>query len=268
MSEPTSKVTSEKSDKKTFPTEFIDLPSKGWFYPKESPLASGQVELKYMTAREEDILTSANLIRKGKVIDTLINSLLVSDVTYDDILIGDKNAIMIAARILGYGKDYDIDFSCPKCGESNQLQVDLTGLENKDFDNTKYTKGSNEFDFTLPLAKTVVTYKVMDGKSEKSLESELKGLSKFANKEAPGKDLTTRLKHQITAVNGNRDQKGIREFIDTELFAQDSLALRTEMRETAPDVLTQFNFECESCNHTETVDMPIDSGFFWPSTKS
>lgn len=267
MSENT-KVTAKQTDKKKFPTEFIDLPSNGWFYPKESPLASGQVELKYMTAREEDILTSANLIRKGNVIDTLINALLVTDVTYDDILIGDKNAIMIAARILGYGKDYDIDYKCPQCGETNKLQIDLTGLNNKEMDFDKFTQYSNEFEYELPLSKTTITYRFMDGKSEKALENEIKGISKFASKDGPGKDLTTRLKHQIIAINGNRDQKAIREWIDTELFAQDSLALRTEMRESAPDVLTQFNFDCESCPHTETVDMPIDTGFFWPTTRT
>jgi len=265
MSENT-KVTAKQTDKKKFPTEFIDLPSKGWFYPKGSPLASGQVELKYMTAREEDILTSANLIRKGKVIDTLINALLVTDVNYDDILVGDKNAIMIAARILGYGKDYDLDYTCPKCGELNKLQVDLTGLNNKELDFDKFTQYSNEFDYELPLSKNTITWRFMDGKSEKALDSELKGLAKFASKEGPGKDLTTRLKHQIIAINGNRDVKAIREFVDAELFAQDSLALRTKMRESAPDVLTKFNFDCEACGYTETVDMPIDTGFFWPST--
>jgi len=267
MSENT-KVTAKQTDKKKFPTEYIDLPSKGWFYPKESPLANGQVELKYMTAREEDILTSANLIRKGKVIDTLINALLVSDVTYDDILIGDKNAIMIAARILGYGKDYDIDYDCPKCSEKNQLQIDLTALNNKEMDFDKLTKNSNEFEFELPLAKHTITWHLMDGKTEKALESELKGLAKFANKKGPGKELTTRLKHQIIAIDGNREKKDIREFVDNDLFAQDSLALRTDMRKQAPDVATEMNFECDQCTHTEIVDMPIDVNFFWPGTKS
>ena len=267
MSENT-RVTAKQETKKKFPTEFIDLPSKGWFYPEGHPLASGQVELKYMTAREEDILTSANLIKQGKVIDTLINALLVTPVNYDDILVGDKNAIMIAARILGYGKDYDIDMNCPKCGESNKLTIDLTSLNNKELDFDKYKKHTNEFNFELPLSKTELTYKLMTGADEKALDSEMKGLAKFANKKGPGKGLTTRLKHQIIAVNGNRDTKVIREFVDNDLFAQDSLALRNEMRDIAPDVLTKFNFECESCGYEETVDMPIDTGFFWPSTDS
>ena len=263
-----SKVTAKQTEKKQFPTEFIDLPSQGWFYPENHPLSSGQVELKYMTAREEDILTSANLIRQGKVIDTLINALLVTDVSYDDILVGDKNAIMIAARILGYGKDYEIDLPCPKCGEINKLTIDLTGLNNKVLPFDKYTKNSNEFEFQLPLSKKTIIYRLMTGGVEKELESEMKGLAKFANKKGPGKSLTTRLKHQIIGIDGNRDTKVIREFVDNDLFAQDSLALRNEMREAAPDVLTKFNFECESCGHTETVDMPIDTGFFWPSSES
>ena len=262
------KVTAKQTENKQFPTEFIDLPSQGWFYPEGSPLANGQVELKYMTAREEDILTSANLIRQGKVIDSLINALLVSDVSYDDILVGDKNAIMIAARILGYGKDYDIDYPCPKCGETNKLQIDLTALNNKELPFEKYKKYSNEFEFILPLSKKTITYKLLNGKDEKALESEMKGLAKFANKKGPGKGLTTRLKHQIIGIDSNRDTKVIREFVDNDLFAQDSLALRNEMRLAAPDVITKFNFECESCGYEETVDMPIDTGFFWPSTEA
>ena len=263
-----SKVMAKQATKKKFPTEFIDLPSKGWFYPENHPLAAGQVELKYMTAREEDILTSSNLIKKGIVIDTLINSLLVTDVTYDDLLVGDKNAIMIASRILGYGKDYDIDMTCPKCGEINKLSIDLTMLNNKEIDFDKFEKGKNEFEFELPLSKTLVTYQLMSGASEKKLDQELKGLAKFVNKKGPGKELTTRLKHQIIAIDGNREKKDIREFVDNDLYAQDSLALRTEMRKQAPDVATEMNFECDSCGHTEIVDMPIDVNFFWPGTKS
>tara|TARA_R110002074_G_scaffold215893_1_gene385720 strand:+ start:181 stop:984 length:804 start_codon:yes stop_codon:yes gene_type:complete len=267
MSENT-KVTAKQTEKKQFPTEFIDLPSQGWFYPENHPLSSGQVELKYMTAREEDILTSSNLIKKGIVIDTLINSLLVTDVTYDDLLVGDKNAIMIASRILGYGKDYDIDMTCPKCGEINKLSIDLTMLDNKEINVEKYTKGTNEFEFELPLSKTVITYQLMTGATEKKLDQELKGLAKFVNKKGPGKELTTRLKHQIIAIDGNREKQDVREFVDNDLYAQDSLALRTDMRKQAPDIASEMNFECDQCTHTETVDMPIDVNFFWPGTKS
>ena len=107
-------------DKRKFPTEVVSLPSKGHFYPEDSPLSSGEIEVKYMTAKEEDILTSQSLIRKGVVLDKLLEALVVSDVNLDDILIGDKNAVMVATRVLGYGKDYAFEYDCPSCGARNK----------------------------------------------------------------------------------------------------------------------------------------------------
>ena len=89
-----------------FPTEVVDLPSKGKLYPPDSPLASGTIEMKYMTAKEEDILTNQNYIEKGIVIDKLLQALIVDKtIDYNELLVGDKNALLIAARILGYGKE-------------------------------------------------------------------------------------------------------------------------------------------------------------------
>ena len=130
----------------------MELPSRGWFYDPTSPLASGKVDIKYMTAREEDILTSQNLIKKGVVLDKLLDALIVSpNVKLDDILTGDKNAIFIAARILAYGKDYKIKFKDPSNGEDVEDIVDLTKLENKDFDFEAYDRGQNLFEYELPL---------------------------------------------------------------------------------------------------------------------
>ena len=256
-----------------FPSEIVTLPSKGLLYPKDNPLASGKVEMKYMTAKEEDILTTQSYIQQGVVLDKLFQSLIIGNgegqrINYNDLLVGDKNAIMIAARILGYGKDYDIDMTCPKCQETNKLTIDLTMLDNKEINVEKFTKGTNEFEFELPLSKTTITYQLMTGATEKKLDQELKGLAKFVNKKGPGKELTTRLKHQIIAVDGNREKQEVREFVDNDLYAQDSLALRTDMRKQAPDIASEMNFECDQCTHTETVDMPIDVNFFWPGTKS
>ena len=107
-----------------FPTEMVDLPSKGHFYVDGHPLSKGKVEVKYMTAREEDILTSQNLIKQGVVIDKLLQSLIVDkSIKVDDMLVGDKNAIMVAARILGYGKNYEIEY------EGEKYDIDLSKLE-------------------------------------------------------------------------------------------------------------------------------------------
>ena len=118
-----------------FPTEVVDLPSKGLLYPEGHPLSKGTIEMKYMTAKEEDILTSQNLIKKGVVIDQLLKSLIVTKVGLDELLIGDKNAVMLAARILGYGKTYSVDTTCPNCGTvEKDCEYDLTLFEHKPID--------------------------------------------------------------------------------------------------------------------------------------
>ena len=252
-----------------FPTEVVDLPSQGYFYIDGHPLSSGKVEVKYMTAKEEDILTSQNLIQQGTVIDILLQSLIVDKtINIKDLLIGDKNAIMIAARILGYGKDYEVAMKCPACGEKNDLIIDLSQMPHKEIDFTQYEKGLNEFKSILPVSKREITFQLMTGRKDKSLEAELKGLAKFAAKNGPSQELTTRLKHQIIAIDGNRDTKAIRDFVDNELMARDSLELRRQIKNIGPDVAMQFRFDCEHCGHDEVVDLPIDSGFFWPNSKS
>ena len=123
------------------PTEIVSLPSKGLLYPETSPLSKGKIEMKYMTAKEEDILTNANLIRQGTVIDKLLQALIVTPIDYNELLIGDKNAVLVAARVLGYGKDYSFTYG------NKEVSVDLSTLEDKVVDESLFTRGSNEFNF-------------------------------------------------------------------------------------------------------------------------
>jgi len=132
-------------EKFKYPTEQIDLPSKGLLYPESSPLSKGVVEMKYMTAKEEDILTNVNFIRQGVVIDKLLQSMIVTPIDYNELLNGDKNAILIAARILGYGKDYEFMLGNPETGESEKATADLTQIETKPLDESLFTRGKNEF---------------------------------------------------------------------------------------------------------------------------
>ena len=175
---------------------------------------------------------------------------------------------MIASRILGYGKDYECGLKCPDCAEKNELSIDLSQLPHKEIDLSEFEQGKNEFTVTLPVSKKVITFQLMTGRKDKALEGEIKGLAKFAAKNGPGQELTTRLKHQVIAIDGNRDNKAIREFIEKDLLARDSLELRKAIQNFGPDVAMKFRFECEHCSHDEVVDLPIDTGFFWPSTKS
>ena len=138
-----------------FPTEIVELPSKGFIYPKDNPLSSGKVEVKYMTAREEDILTNQSYITKGTVLDKLLESVIISKIDMDDLIVGDKNALLIATRILGYGKDYEVEI------KGVVENIDLSQLENTNFDFSLITQGVNEFEFLLPNSKTPITFKIL-----------------------------------------------------------------------------------------------------------
>jgi len=242
-----------------FPTEVIELPSKGLIYPKDNPLSSGKIEMKYMTAKEEDILTNANYIQKGIVLDKLIESLIVSKIDYNDLIVGDKNALLVAARVLGYGKDYEFKAINPTTKQQEDFSIDLSTLKDKNI-NPKDLKeeGVNEFDFTLPHSKTLVSFKLLSHLDEKSIEREIKGLQKINKESNP--QTTTRLKYLITSVDGDREKKTIREFIDTYLLARDARSLREEVRRVAPDVELVYN----SDDVEEGIDIPIDTSFFWP----
>lgn len=242
------------------PTENVELPSKGLLYPVENPLSSGTVEMKYMTAKEEDILSNQNYIRQGVVFDKLLNSLIVSKINYDDLTIGDKNAILIAARILGYGKDYQIKYAHPLTGEEEVVTIDLAEIKNKEVDYNLFNN-TNEFTFTLPQTKNEITFKVLTHKDERQIEDELKGLKK-ANLSA---EVTTRLKQSIIAVNGSREKKDIREFVDNYLLASDAKALREYMRTVSPDLDLTFTFVGSDGYTQEGVDLPLGVSFFYPT---
>jgi hypothetical protein len=252
-------------EKRQFPTEVIDLPSKGYFYPDGSPLSSGQVEIKYMTAREEDILTSANLIQKGIVLDKLLEALIVSEgVNLDDVLIGDKNAIMVASRVLAYGKDYEFEYTDPSNNEKKTHSVDLSKLEHKKIDFKKYTKGKNEFLFELPTSKKKITFKLLTQREEKSIDAEIKALRKINKVSGIGSEITTRLKASILSVDGNDERQFINNFIDNEFLSMDSFSYRANLVSITPDVNLSETIEYDN-GDLEEVAVPITATFFWPS---
>ena len=240
-----------------FPTEMVDLPSKGYFYANGHPLSSGKVEVKYMTAKEEDILTSQNLIQQGLVIDKLLQSLIVDkSIKLDDMLIGDKNAIMVAARILGYGKNYEFTY------DGEEHKVDLSTLNPIDLDFSKFTKGKNEFNFKLPNSEREIVFKLLTQKDENEVDSELVARKKLNKHQST--ELTTRMKKMILSVDGNSDRTFINNFIDNEFLSIDSLAFRQYLAEITPDVdmnTTVVNSAGEEIEVTITVTLR----FFWPS---
>lgn len=241
------------------PTETIKLPSKGLVYPKENPLSSGEIEMKYMTAREEDILTNTNYIQQGTAIDKLFQSLIVTKINYDDLLSADKDGIMIASRILGYGKNYPVKYKHPLTGVEEDFIVDLTQIKEKTFDESKFDH-KNEFEFTLPVTGNHITFKLGTHGDEKKIETEINATKKIR----PANEVTTRLKHVILSVNGDYEKKTVIEFVDTALLAGDSIALRKYIRQISPGMDLTFKFVGSDGYVQEGVSLPIGLSFFYP----
>jgi len=235
-----------------FPTETVELPSKGVVYPPDHPLRSGKIEMKYMTAKEEDILTNQNYIKKGIVLDKLLDSLVMGKFDIKELVTGDKNALLISSRILGYGKDYTFSY------DGTEYTVDLTKLENKPFDETKVTPRGT-FTFTLPATGTKVEFKLLNDKDNETIDQENESMKKF-NKDSSS-EVTIRLKHQIVSVEGDNDKNNIRMFVE-QMLAQDSRALRKYIKDMSPDVNLSTNMKINDVE--ESIDIPISLSFFWP----
>ena len=238
----------------SLPTESVELPSKGLLYPESSPLSKGTVEMKYMTAREEDILTNKNYIQAGTALDRAIKSLIVDkSINYDDLLVGDKNALMIAARILAYGKDY------PVYWDGKPITVDLSTLENVEIDEERF-KGGNNIELKLPNTDNVVTIKLLSHSDQTNIEKEVEGKQKLD----PDSDFSnsTRLKHIITSINGDKETATIRDFVDNGLTVNDGRWIREEYSKVQPDVKLTYRPDGPG---SEEVPIPIGIGFFYPS---
>lgn len=258
---------SDQAKKFEYPSEVVDLPSQGWFYDPSSPLASGKIDIKYMTAKEEDILTSQNLIKKGVVLDKLLEALIVTpNVQLNDILVGDKNAIFVAARILAYGKDYKIKFKDPSNNEDIEDAIDLAQIEPKEFNFETHERGSNLFSFELPFSKKNVHWSLLTHQDEQNIDAELKSLKKFTKNKNETAEVTTRLKYVIKAIDGDEDRAKIKSFVDRELLARDSLAFREFIKKNTPDLDMTFNFESEDTGYSERMAIPLGVDFFYPSS--
>jgi hypothetical protein len=248
------------------PTEAVPLPSLGLVYPDTNPLHSAEtVEIRAMTAREEDILTSRALIKKGTVITHLLQSCMVDKrVNVQDMLTGDRNAVMVALRITGYGSEYVAEAECPACNTKSKQNFDLSGLPIKPLEIKPCNAGENLFDFTLPVTKKSVKFKFLTGNDEE----EILQIQERKKKTGAISDslVTTRLQYSLVSVDGKADKALISNFIRN-MPARDSLSLRQFIDKNEPGVDMKVDLECPSCSETTEIRMPMGASFFWPGTE-
>ena len=266
--------TSESKTEYPYSTEKITLPSKGLTYNINDPLSSGIIEMRFMGTKEEDILTSTNLVSKGLAIDMVFQSLIVTDINYDNLLLGDKDTIMLAARILGYGPMFETSIDCPRCNEKQIYEFNLGEFNEKVIDES-FLNRDNIYDFTVPSSGKVIKIKFLTHADDKLIEAEkrtiksLRSKQKIQVKDLPTNEVSLRLKYVIVEVDSKRDKSYIESFItDSNRFrASDSLALRKFIKLHSPGIDLAFDFTCNDCNNKETIDMPVDVNFFWPNTR-
>jgi len=247
------------------PRDFVMLPSKGRIYPHDSPLHNlEEIEVRHLTAADEDILTSRALLRNGKAIDTMLSNVLMNkSVNVSDFISGDKNAILTFLRITGYGPEYDVEIDCPGCNESIKHQFDLTKLTMRFLDVDPMGAGENRFEFVLPSG-VHIEFKLLNSAEDQQISDEQDKLKRTTNSPLE-KNITTKYKHQIISVNDKDDQTFINNFVDT-MNLRDSRAFRTYLEEVEPDVDMKQDFKCRMCGHSEEVEIPVTVGFFWPES--
>ncbi len=249
-----------ENKKSAYPTLIVDLPSKGLLYPEDNPLSLGYVEMKFMTAKEEDILTTESYITKGIVLDKLFQSLIVSKIDYDTLLIADRDAIMIAARIYGYGEIYETTVTTPS-GKPTKVSIDLKDIKSKEIDTSNYIKGLNSYTYTTSVGD-VIRFKLLTTGDEKQISE----ASKKVKHGADGRDtkLTTRMLQMIESVNGDSDKMLIKMFIETDLKVKDSRAFRKYVADIQPGVDMSIQLTDEDTGEPFHSSISIGLDFFWP----
>jgi len=245
------------------PTEFVDLPTKGRFYPEDHPLHHKEsVEIRYMTAKDTDILTSKSLLKKGVAVDRMLQNVIVdSGIKIDELYSGDKNAILIAARINGFGAEYKTKVTCPSCGESSDNSFNLEGVECDPLKDEAEISANGTFKVELPVTKITVEVRLLTGADEKKI---FRQSEKRKKHNLPETNLTDQYKLFIVSLNGETDRGLVDKFVDL-MPARDSTYLRTIYEKASPNIDLTQEYICGSCDAETQIDIPFSANFFWPN---
>jgi transcription elongation factor Elf1 len=252
------------------PTEHVALPSGGRFYDEDHPLyGQDTVEIRFMTAKDEDILTSQSLLKNGTALEKLMQNILVDKrVSPSSMLIGDRSAILIAARATGYGKNYETNVTCPSCGEMSKTSFDITNFETFDGDVEKQEElgvsatPDNTYKVKLPLTTVTAEFRLLTGADEAAMT---RTLQKRRNKSSIDGSLSTQFIRAVVSLSGETDRDIIKKF-SLLMPASDARHLRSAIRSVTPSVDLTQHFECPECGHEQDMEVPLTADFFWPNS--
>jgi len=245
------------------PTEFVDLPTKGWFYAEDHPLHGKEsIEIRYMTAKDTDILTSKSLLKKGVAVDRMLQNIIVDKgVKVDDLYSGDKNAILIAARINGFGPDYKTKVTCPSCGNVSDHSFNLEEVKCEDFENEASISIGGTFKIELPVTQVTVECRLLTGGDEKKMFNQSEKRKKH---NLPETNLTDQYKLFIVSINGETDRGLVEKFVDL-MPARDATHLKSNYEKASPNVDLSHDYSCDSCDADTQINIPFSANFFWPN---
>ena len=245
------------------PRDFVMIPSKGVIYPVDSPLHGlEELEVRHLTAQDEDVLTSRSLLRSGKALDAVLDNVILNkSIKADKLISGDKNAILTFLRITGYGPEYIVQIDCPSCNTEKKQEIDLSAVNMRFLDVSPIAAGENRFEYTLPSGNQI-HFKFLNTEEENNINEQLEKAKKMTNSPFDS-NVTTRLKHQIVSVNGDDNPAIINQFVDN-LPTRDSRYFRTCYRLANPDVKIIDDFSCTACGFEQELEVPFGADFFWP----
>ena len=264
---PTPQQTQSEGFSFVVPTEFVELPSKGRFYAPDHPLYNQEtIEIKQMTAKEEDLLTSRSLLKKGIALDRVLESIVINkSIDPNSLLIGDRNAVIVAMRVSGYGSDYQTSITCPACNTQQKYEFDLNETEvfhgEPGADPSIKEVGTGFFSTILPRTKIEVVFRLLSGNDEKRVSKQLENARK--NRKNEDSLVTDQLKSLIVSVNGHKEPQNINYVVEN-MPSSDARHLRTAYKLTAPNLDMTQDFTCTSCGHEQELEVPLTADFFWP----
>jgi hypothetical protein len=249
----------------TIPVENVPLPSLGKIYPVNSTLHGREtVQIKAMTAQEEDILLSRALLKDGTVLTHLINSCLIDkSINARDLVAGDRNALLVSVRITGYGSEYKAEVACPSCSTRQNATFDLADLEIKRLQAEPVTPGSNNFEFMLPVTKKRVVFKLLTGRDEEEITAIQERRRRAMPDIVVENVVTSRLENSIISIDGITDRNKLNSFIRS-MPAYDSRSLRAYMNDIEPGIDMNGRLSCVKCGVESPVPLPLGASFFWP----
>lgn len=253
----------EVQKQQMYPNNVISLPSKGLLYDLNDPLSSGTVEMKFMTTKEENILTTESYIRQEIVIDKFLQSMVITPrFNYDSLLIGDKDALIIASRIYGYGELYTVEVTTPS-GNKQKVEINLEEIPNKEFDESQFQQRENRFTYKVESKKGTfdLEFKLLTVGDQRKIGEKLKKVKSLGKED---RQVSARLEQMILSVNGNSDPNLIRMFVENDFLAKDSRLFREYVAKLQPGPNMEIELVDEVTGEPFRTQITIGPNFFWP----